>query len=476
MKQALKSNFIYLIGSLANGAALFLLLPYFITSLSPLEFGVWSVFEVVLVFLNIVVLAGLDVYMMRNYWAVDDKQEQKRMIGALFIILTVWGSFCSLIVVIVGSLLPAVGVLSEVGLTPFVLSGAIGLFDAIFTFLLSIFRIQEKSLYYAILSLGRMLLFIGVSIFFVHSGNGINGALAGRLVAGIVFTLIACIFASHSFHLRFDKKYLTGWVGYGLPMIPAGIIFYVLIASDRYFLEALTGLQSVAVYSFAYKIATLPDYLINRPFSTDWAARRFQISAEANPQRKFADLTLIFAFASIWIALLAQCVTLLLYKWFAPVLYFPGLNIIPVLLAANVLMGLSLPLNVGIMIKDRTNTLPYITAVAGAVYIFLLWQLIPSYEIMGAAWATFFAYLVYTAGIAWVSVRLYPIKYHIWSWATLGIGFILAQFSIMEINSWNDISVIIKVGFQVLSVSFVFCLVGLFLLRQKNYYLPPFFS
>jgi len=221
MKKILRSNFIYMTGSLANGIALFLLLPYFVTAFSPSEFGVWSVFEVVLVFLNIVVLAGLDVYMMRNFWAVNDKQEQKRMIGSLLIILTVWGSFCALVVVMLGFLLPVSGILNGLGETPFVLAGTVGLFDAIFTFLLSILRVQEKSLLYASLSLGRMLLFIGTAIYFVHYGFGVTGALVARSLAGFVFALLAGIFASRSFDLRFDKKYFTGWVVYGLPMLLA---------------------------------------------------------------------------------------------------------------------------------------------------------------------------------------------------------------------------------------------------------------
>jgi hypothetical protein len=52
-----------------------------------------------------------------------------------------------------------------------------------------------------------------------------------------------------------------------------------------------------------------------------------------------------------------------------------------------------------------------ISWVAAILCIVLDFWLIPQYTILGAAWATLIAYVVWTGGIAWVSLRLYPVRY-----------------------------------------------------------------
>ncbi len=99
------------------------------------------------------------------------------------------------------------------------------------------------------------------------------------------------------------------------------------------------------------------------------------------------------------------------------------MSVVPVILLAYLIYGLSYPLNVGIMLKDRTKYLPVIGWIAAAVCLGLNFWWIPRYGILGAAWATVVAYGFWTMGITWVSIKLYPVKYSLqqMSWI-LGTG------------------------------------------------------
>jgi O-antigen/teichoic acid export membrane protein len=75
---------------------------------------------------------------------------------------------------------------------------------------------------------------------------------------------------------------------------------------------------------------------------------------------------------------------------------------------------MSVPLNVGIMLKDKTRYLPRIFWSAALVCTVLSFWWIPRYGMIGAAWATLAGNAILTLGIAWVSSKFYPIAY---TWA-----------------------------------------------------------
>jgi O-antigen/teichoic acid export membrane protein len=79
----LKNNIIFAIGSLANSAALFLLIPFLVNSLSTRDYGSWSIIEVTIMILNTILLLGMDLGLMRVYPFLE-KSEQGKLVGNIF--------------------------------------------------------------------------------------------------------------------------------------------------------------------------------------------------------------------------------------------------------------------------------------------------------------------------------------------------------------------------------------------------------
>jgi O-antigen/teichoic acid export membrane protein len=82
--------------------------------------------------------------------------------------------------------------------------------------------------------------------------------------------------------------------------------------------------------------------------------------------------------------------------------------VVPVLLAAHVVMGMSLFFNSGLLVKNRTTVLGAVAVVTAAVNVAANAVLVPRYFALGAASSRFIALLV-MAGLTYVlAQRLWP--------------------------------------------------------------------
>ena len=412
----LKNNFVYAIGSIANSAALFLLIPFLVNAFSTEEYGAWSIYEIMILFLSIFISAGMDIGLMREYWYLESEEERGIISGTVLMAVTIWGIVLFGILALGYQITKTFSIYTQLHLNSFPTSSLIlvyfiGFTETLFSVLLAIFRIREQAIHFVAISVGKMVIFLGAAILGVRLTGIINGALTGRLLASTVGIFAAILFVFPMIKLKFAWKHLKRVLNYGMPLIPANLASYVLISSDRYILNATSTLTIVAVYSFVYKLASLLDILITRPFATDWASRRFQIATQKGAENKYADILTIYLFISSLAVLGIIALSPLIYNLIAPSSYMDGLKVLPVLLFAIQIYGLSYPLNVGLVIKDKTPTVAKI-GVATAIFCIAieLW-LIPNYGMVGAAWATLLSYLVWTAGVTILSLKVYPIPY-----------------------------------------------------------------
>lgn len=434
-----KTNLVYSVGNAANSAALVLLIPYLVNAFTPEEYGAWSIFEVAILLLNMVMLAGLEVGLMREYWFLVDDNKRAQLAGSVLLAIALWGGM----LFAGGVFIVASGIRFSLPGVPVVLVEALAIawLEAVFNVFLALFRIREQANIFVLLSVGRMFLFIGLSIVLVHSGYGLPGALLGRLGSVVLMLCGALVLGFRYFSLKLDIASLRRVIRYGLPLFPANLASYILLASDRYVLQHYLALESVAIYTFAYKIAATLDVLITRPFALDWAPRRFKIATQSDPQRRYAQALLFYLWAALFFGLHVAALTPAFYRLLAPPDYWPGMNLVPIILVAYIIYGLSYPLNVGIMLKDRTQYLPLIGWIAAVVCLGLNFWWIPHYGMTGAAWATVLAYGIWTGGITWLSLRFYPLHYPIKQ-----IGAILATGVATYVGLWVSDKVMLSGG------------------------------
>jgi O-antigen/teichoic acid export membrane protein len=405
-----KDNVIYAVGSVANSAALILLVPYLVNTLTPTEFGIWSLLEIGILIVSLLISAGMDIGLMRQYWFLEDALARARLAGTVIIAVAAWGLI--LTAALMGLVLHF-GAAQLVGTTPRIAMLALlsAFFEAIFGLALNLFRIREEPTKFVVLSIGRLLLFLTGSIALVAAGRGLTGAIAGRAFADMIALVAGLIVTRQYYVFYFDRARLKRVITYGLPLLPTNLAAYILLASDRFFLQFFTSAAIVGIYSFAYKIVSIFDVLVNRPFALDWAPRRFKIATFSDAPQRYANVLIAYLFVATLSILIIIAVAPFLYELLAPPVYLEGLKVLPILLLAALVYGLSYPLNVGIVIKDKTVYAAIIGIVAALLCIVFNFWLIPPYGMLGAAWATLLAYGVWTGGMTIVSLHLYPVPY-----------------------------------------------------------------
>jgi O-antigen/teichoic acid export membrane protein len=408
MVRTLKTNGAYALGSAANSAALFLLIPYLINALSLEEYGLWALYEIGIMLIGLLIMVGSDVGLMREYWASPDAATRQRIAGTVITMTVCWGL---LLTAGLALLLLLLAPQLEFQLQDMLLLLGIALAETLFNLLITLFRIREEAIQFAALSFGRMLLFLLAAVLGVQVIGGVSGALFGRLIAAAIGLGLVSVLIWKIIEPGFDRQIFARVLHYGLPLLPTNLALYVLLASDRYLLQLSASLATVGIYAFAYKIGMVLDILVTRPFALDWGPRRFKIAGHPQAQQKYVSALILYLFVAALIATLVLTLTPLVYAWIAPEAYLPGIAIVPLILFANIIYGASYPVNVGLMIKDQTRYLPIISWLAAGLCLALGVWLIPQFAMIGAAIATLLSYTCFTLIMAIVSKRFYAVPY-----------------------------------------------------------------
>ncbi len=119
--------------------------------------------------------------------------------------------------------------------------------------------------------------------------------------------------------------------------------------------------------------------------------------------------------------------------------YRTGLAVVPVLLLANLFLGVYYNLSVWFKLTDRTYFGTYISVGGAVLTIALNLLLIPLLGYMGSAFATLACYFMMAAVCWWLGNRYFPVPYpvlRIGAWLLLAIGLVAVTWFISIEEYW----------------------------------------
>ena len=118
----------------------------------------------------------------------------------------------------------------------------------------------------------------------------------------------------------------------------------------------------------------------------------FKHADSANPQRTYARVMKFFVI-TITVMFLVVALYLDIWKYFLRNKnYWVGLKVVPVLLLANIFLGIYYNLSIWYKLTHKTISGAYITLIGAFITLIINYFLIPHYSYMACAWATFFCY------------------------------------------------------------------------------------
>lgn len=234
-------------------------------------------------------------------------------------------------------------------------------------------------------------------------------------LAASAFTFLLLFPEWKGLRFRVDKVLWGKVLAYALPFVIIGLGGMVNETMDRILLQKLlpgtkeAAKQTVAIYSANYKLAIFITLFI-QAFRMAAEPFFFREAGNENAFKTYARVMNWFVI-TLCLALLTTVLFLDVWKYMLGAEYRSGLGVVPILLWANICLGIYYNLSVW---YKNTGKLQYgtaITLIGAGVTLALNALFIPRFGMWAAAWATFAAYFSMVL-LSWLwGKKLYPVPY-----------------------------------------------------------------
>jgi O-antigen/teichoic acid export membrane protein len=190
---------------------------------------------------------------------------------------------------------------------------------------------------------------------------------------------------------------------YSMPLIIAGFGGMINETFDRIMLSWLAPVgnitaakDQVAIYSACYKLSILITLFI-QAFRMGAEPFFFKQAEGQNPQKVYARVMKFFVI-TITVMFLVVALYIDIWKYFLSTdpaklkIYWTGLKVVPILLLANMFLGIYYNLSIWYKLTHKTIAGAYITLIGAALTLLINFIFIPYFGYMACAWATFLCY------------------------------------------------------------------------------------
>ena len=399
--QVIKSSIIYLSSSILNKAIPFLLLPILTEYLSPDEYGVLSIFQLLISFSTAFVGMNMSANISKNFFKYN-KQQTSLMIGNILMIL----SLTTLIYFVI-----TLGVsfyYQEIFSVPsnwVVIIPILSFMFMINTINLTILRNQEKAILFGIYEIANTAVNMGVTILLLLMYHyGWYSQAVGITIAYTLFFIISLLhMRKNSFIiLRYDRKEARKVMKLSIPLIPHVVGGIIISLSDRFFIERMVSLEMVGIYSVGYMFGMVV-MLFTDAFIKSWSPWFYRMLPDADNTKKIkiVKYSYLYILATFIIAFGISIFAKFIIPYVVDVRY-AGAEIyvfwIAIGYAVHGVYKIFFPYLVHI---SKTSFLGVSTVIAAVLNLIFNYFLIKKCGAIGAAYATVLSFIISASLVFW---------------------------------------------------------------------------
>lgn len=435
LKKLLSQTAIYGLSSIVGRLLNYLLVPLYTNLFVPAEYGIVTDLFAYVGFLFVLLTYGMETAFFR--YSESEKNNDKVFSTAISPLILSSSAFIVSIIFFADDI---ASFLRYENHPEYVIWFAIIIgFDTITTLPFAKLRQENKALKFALFKFINIGLNIGFNLLFLvllpwlvkyesfefvnsfyNSEIGIGYIFISNLIASVT-TLLLFIPDFLKIKYTFSRVLLKKLLLYGSPLLIAGLAGMVNEVIDRILLKYLTVippnienadeyvLSQIGIYGANYKLSILMTLVIQ---AFRYAAEPFFFSQknEKNAKKTYADTLKYFIIFGLTIFL-----SIMLYidiaKYFINSAYWEGLKIVPILLLANLFLGIIYNLSVWFKLTDKTKYGAFLALGGAVVTIILNIILIPVIGYLGSAWATFACYFTMMTASFLLGKKYYRIDY-----------------------------------------------------------------
>lgn len=421
----------------------YMLTPYLTLKLSSAKYGDMSLIYAAIPFLNVIFTYGLET----AYFRFSQKEEHKQNIfSTASISIFISTALLSFILYLFTDTVAGFVRLSD---HPEFISYSIAIIalDTLATLPLAKLRQDGRPKKFAAVQLAKIITTIGITYFFISICPGIaeknpTGFIGRWYIKdyGVGYVIIANVISSavgvllllkemFSISFRFNGRLWVQMMLYALPLLVAGFGGMINETFDRIMLGWWAPVQSaeaakveVGIYSACYKLSILISLFI-QAFRMGAEPFFFRQSVGLQPQKTYARVMKFFVI-TITVMFLFVALFLDVWKYFIRnEALWVGLKVVPILLVANMFLGIYYNLSIWYKITHQTKYGAWITVIGAMVTLAVNAAFIPFFSYMACAWATFAAYgTMMVVSFLW-GQKHYPIPY---AWKKLCLYFFIS--------------------------------------------------
>lgn len=258
-------------------------------------------------------------------------------------------------------------------------------------------------------------------------------------LSNVLANLVSLLFLAPEFYgfpYHFNLKVWKEMIFYALPLIVVGLAGMVNETFDRIALKKLLGseigLAETGIYGACYKISIIMSIFIQ---AFRFAAEPFFFNTAAkDDSKKMNAIVMKYFIIFCSFIFLGTMMNLSWLKYFISEPYWAGLHVVPVLLIANLFLGIYYNLSVWYKLTGQTRFGAFITIIGAAVTLIINFVFIPKFSYTASAWATFASYGSMMVVSYYIGQKYYPIRYNIRSFFFF-TGFALIFYFISKLYS-----------------------------------------
>src|SRR5690606_27760195 len=213
----------------------------------------------------------------------------------------------------------------------------------------------------------------------------------------------------------FDTVLWKQMMKYALPLLLDGFAGIMNEMLDRILLKCLPpfeheeNMRLLGIYGANYKLSILIA-LFTQAYRYAAEPLFFLQASQQNAQQLYARM-MDFPVVVQRVFFLVIMLYIDFFKNFIGAAYQEGLAVVPVLLLANIILGIYYNLSVWYKLTDKTMSGAYISVFGAAITIMLNVLLIPVCGYMGSAWATLVCYSAMLLVSWYLGQKHYPVAY-----------------------------------------------------------------
>jgi O-antigen/teichoic acid export membrane protein len=417
IKVSFKDTIIYGLGNIAVKIVGLILIPLYTNHkyFSVDDFGYMGMLEISGLVLTAVMASALPQSLTRWFWDKDHKENQK---GIFFMSLSTQVIVSLLFCVV---LIPLSGTLSQVifsqpdwgkVITYVILASSI---QSVNNIINTLMRLQSRSLLYTLTNLLKLLSVLSLTLYFILSKKmGIEGIFLAQVIGNSLVVLILLGYTLRNIKFYFNWEVFSSMGAYGFPLLLANVAAALLTVIDRYSLNSLTVMKSVALYTLAFKITSVLKLVIVD--SMKLALGPMMIKRIDSPDNKrFYSKVLLYSSYILMFAVVG--VSLFSYEAIKVIAdskeFWGAVIIIPVLSLSIFFVNMKEVTVYGLHIAKKTKIIGIIVAFSTVISLVLNILLIPVWDITGAAIATLLSQFIYWYACFYFSQKVFYVPYEI---------------------------------------------------------------